>query len=123
MLSQQEINKRVKFGLSQEKFLYNQLNNIFGNLNKFDNKYSRFDFYNNEYLIELKSRNCKYNSYPSSMVGLNKLQYKDSLNRKKVFIFNFIDGVYRWNADTEYQIKKFNNKDYIYIDINNLIKI
>ena len=33
-----------------------------------------FDFYNDEYLVELKARRNNYNTYPTTMIGYNKLE-------------------------------------------------
>lgn len=119
-LNKDELKMR-QFGAKHENIEYKFLKTIFKDLKKSKERFSIFDFYNDEYIIELKTRTNEYNKYPTTMVSMNKIEYKD--NRKKVFIFKFTDGIYRWNMDTDYEIKYFNNRKYAFIKISNLKKI
>lgn len=113
--------KMRQFGKLHEDIEYKYLSNNYNNLKKSKERFSIFDFYNDEYLIELKTRTNTYNKYPTTMVSMNKIEYKDP--RKKVFYFKFLDGLYRWNMDTEYDIQEYNGRRYAYIKIINLTKI
>ena len=42
-----------------------KIENIFGELNKTKNTYDNFDFYNNNFFIELKTRRINHNKYNS----------------------------------------------------------
>ena len=110
-----------KFGAIHENKEHEKLNEIFGLLKKHKERFSIFDFSNEKYIVELKTRTNKYDEYPTTAVSMNKIDYED--NRAKVFIFKFTDGIYRWNNDTEYETGLLFDKPHAFIDINNLIKI
>jgi len=93
-----------------------------------------FDFTNNQYNIELKTRNNTYNKYPSTMVGYNKIQIaeEDSTDKKYKFLFLFEDGLYCWDFEKDkYTIKTggrrdrglYEYKQYAYIPIEELYLI
>ena len=91
------------------------------------------DFYNKEKDIyfEIKSRRNNYNTYPTTMIGYNKII--EARKYKTVyFIFIFEDGdyYYKFNPDDNFEISfggrndrgKAEYKKYCYIPINKLIK-
>jgi hypothetical protein len=119
------------YGIDKEQSLIKELSKEFGELTKQSNKYSLFDFYNNECFVELKSRRCKHNTYPTTMVGNNKLNYaKKNPSIKYIFAFNFEDGLYYHSVDLQkdYIIQDGGGngraiKPYVYIPIEELTKI
>jgi len=67
-----------------------------------------YDYTDGETYIELKSRRCKHNSYPDTMIGYNKLKYAINRPDKEfIFLFNFQDGIYKhkFNPKKNYKIK------------------
>jgi hypothetical protein len=119
------------YGIDKEQSLIKELSKEFGDLKKQSNKYSLFDFYNNDCFVELKSRRCRHNTYPTTMVGNNKLNYaKKNPEVKYIFAFNFEDGLYYHVIDItkEYIIREGGGfgraiKPYVYIPIEELTKI
>tara|TARA_R100000951_G_scaffold115995_1_gene126050 strand:- start:2629 stop:3102 length:474 start_codon:yes stop_codon:yes gene_type:complete len=108
-------------------------------LEKSKNKYDYFDFFSRDAMVELKSRTNPYSQYPTTMVGLNKIQFVErelqSLSESVLttpefkFMFLFTDGLYEWTyAPEEYSINTgFRNdrgvkeeKKYAYIHISKL---
>lgn len=97
-------------------------------------RYATFDFISEDetIILELKSRRCKSNTYPTTIVGLNKIEKAKQLvkNDKVVkFLFNFQDGLYEWCDLENFQIKKGGRTDligqkgwkpYCHIDVSNL---
>ena len=90
-----------------------------------------FDYINNKYIIELKSRNNNYNKYPTTMVGFNKIQFIEENKTDKLykFLFLFKDGIYCWDYNKdEYKVSrggrkdrgKYEFKNYAYINIKYL---
>ena len=87
---------------------------------------------NNKY-YEIKSRNCNHNTYPTTMIGLNKIEYIKKHNLDCTFVFAFNDGnyYYCYNCDDELTISKGGRNDrgrpefkqYVYIPISKLNKI
>jgi hypothetical protein len=119
-----------QYGIKKENTSLNKLSKVFGELKK-SYQYALFDFCNDEYEVELKSRRCKSNTYPTTMVGYNKLLYaKKHPNKKYVFAFNFEDGLYYHPIDLEYDYNIQEGggygravKPYVYIPIEELTKI
>jgi len=92
------------------------------------NRYDTFDFYNDNNYIEFKCRNCYSYTYNDLMMNLNKWNegYKlMNINKHIYYVFKFIDGIYYYEQTFEdnFNIKKYNNKEYIYIPTNKLMKI
>ena len=98
-------------------------------------QFATFDFISedNTIILELKSRRCKSNQYPTTIVGLNKIDSAVKLieqGKTVKFLFNFTDGLYEWCDLEKYQIKKGGRtdlaignrgwKDYAHIKIDNL---
>lgn len=129
-----DIDKEREFGWSKEDIIkpYIELE-LNTKIKKYINQFSIFDYYNENFEIELKSRRVKHNQYPSTMIGLNK--YKKGLKcinegKRVIFFFNFTNGLYMFELlkDTKLEIKsggRFDTgifKDYCYINIGDLTK-
>lgn len=122
----------MKLGFESENKCKIYIEDITGSLNKTD-MFDVFDYYNDEYLVELKTRRNEYNKYPTTMIGLNKIIEARKELKKCIFCFKFTDGLYYhiFDKNIDYEIKKggrsdrgcFEIKDYVYININQLIKI
>ena len=91
------------------------------------------DFEYDDYYFEVKSRRNNYNQYPTTMIGYNKWRFAKTCGRKVVFIFSFLDGVYKYDYN---ELDNFENKiggrcdrgrqeykKYIYIPIEKLVRI
>ena len=103
-----------------EKFLNIQLSH--------GNRYDTFDFYNDDNFVELKCRNCYSYSYKDLMMNLNKWNEGYThikFNKNIYYIFKFKDGIYYYkqNLNDKFEIKEYNNKEYIYIKTDKLMKI
>ena len=101
--------------------------------------FNTFDYENKDekILIELKCRNCFKNNYPTTMIGMNKINMsKIRLDEgfKVFYFFHFKDGLYyiEYDDKLKYIIKDgfrydrietiINKPQYAYIDVDNLIK-
>lgn len=104
-----------RYGIKKECETLKVLQNKFGaDLKKTMGQWSRFDFINHKTLIELKSRRCSVNTYPDTMVGVNKLEYaKKNPDKQIIFCFNFDEGLYyhEYSADKEYSIREGGRND------------
>ena len=97
----------LKFGLSKEQEILPLLEEHFGKLNKLPPN-DEFDFINDTYVVEVKSRRISIDTYPSQMVGMNKLNVgliHQQNNLTPVFIFNCRDGAYCWIQDNNYSVR------------------
>jgi len=90
-----QYHKDLQFGLSEEDRIKPILERYFGELNKLT-KYEPYDFENDKYLIEIKSRRIPHNKYNSLMVNYSKIEKIDSDTKQIVFIFNCDDGIFYW---------------------------
>ena len=126
--------KDLKFGLNKEMQLLPILKEYLKDetIYKLENS-NVFDFKGDNKFIELKSRNNNYDKYTTTMIGINKVLRASSLNENVYFFFWFIDGLYYWlyDKDYEFEIKRGGRfdrgrpeiNDYCYIPIEMLIKI
>ena len=117
----------INLGLKNEDDLFNTLKIFFNEPDlKKTEKYSLTDYISNDKLIELKTRRCNYNSYPSTIVGLNKCNnYDNQKNKNCYFVFNYLkdNTIYYIQYNTEL-FKTFEiEKTSIYRDNKNEPKI
>jgi len=126
----------LQFGLLHENLVKKTIDEKFGpGFEKTSDQYHPWDFVRNstEYL-ELKTRRCNHNTYPTTMVGYNKIKYaKDNPDCKFKLLFKFQDGLYYYDLDptAEYSKKTGGRCDrgrpefnyYTYIPVNDLIKV
>lgn len=133
------MNRRIldkKFGDKGEEYAIDILERYFEiNLTKTPDNHVMDFFSDDNTYFEVKSRNNTYNKYDTTMIGYNKVQYANKLNRAVYFVFNFTDGIYYYKYDisklNELEIKiggrcdrgSYEYKKYAYISIDKLIKI
>ena len=82
------------FGKLKEVEIKEILEQYFNTTLQTSSKYNLIDFYNDDIYIELKSRRNAYQKYNTTIIGSNKIDYAKSLNKKVIFVFNFIDGLF-----------------------------
>ena len=126
--------KDYEFGMIKESQILPVIQNFLNDdsIYKLD-KYHSFDFKGNNSYIELKSRHNRYNKYPSTMIGLNKIMKASTLDEYVYFFFCFDDGLYYWLYDKNYELEirrggrcdrgKIEMNDYVYIPIEILNKV
>ena len=91
----------MDFGFGEEEVIKPLLEEHFGELKKLD-KYNPFDFENDEYIIEVKSRRIPHNKYNSLMFNYSKIEKLEGYEDRKpaIFVFNCEDGIYYWEYDS-----------------------
>jgi hypothetical protein len=101
--------------------------------------FSLFDFISSDktIYIELKQRNCKRTTYPTTMIGMNKINKSLELlkdNKSVKLVFKFTDGLYYYEFNglsEECEIKSGGRcdrgyaefKQYYFIPVEKLINI
>lgn len=122
----------LEWGHFNERKVIEWLNNnlfIKDNMKLYKNERKQVDFKNTEIIAELKSRTNKYDKYPTTFFGYNKLEYllnKEGEDRQFKFYFLFTDGLYEWDyKEGEYELRDFEHrergcKEYVYVPIENL---
>jgi len=93
-------------------------------------KYNNFDYKGDNKYIELKTRRNAKNTYPTTMIGKNKIDKAKTLNEDVYFVFKFTDGIfyYKFNKDDQLTTQLGGRKDrgcceikdYCFIDVNKL---
>jgi hypothetical protein len=120
------------YGLKKEDELLPIIKSFFQrDILKSTNKFERFDYSDEKYKYELKSRQNDYNKYPTTLIPASKIC------KGIIFLFNFTDGLYY----IKYRKSKFNTfekkmfvrnkrydyndkqQEYYYIPIDKLKKI
>jgi hypothetical protein len=92
------------------------------------NQYDKYDFFDNKYNYECKTRLVNKNTYIDTMITFNKLKDDD---KPLILLFNFLDKLcyikYNKEKFKKYRINKFSRaqlkndeKHHIYIDISDL---
>jgi hypothetical protein len=86
----------IKQGDEAEDRLLNTFRYYFcRNLIRDPNKWAIMDFYSDTCLVELKSRNFKKNAFPTTMIGMNKINYAlNNSDKLSFFVFEFTDGLF-----------------------------
>jgi hypothetical protein len=97
-------------------------------------KYSKYDFYDDNCIYELKTRTNKYEDYPTTIIAEDKILIDN--DKKQKFVFKFSDGSVYYITYKEKRFNKFEKrpfrrtdrgidilKNYIYIPIEKLKKI
>lgn len=122
----------LEWGHFNERKVIKWLNNnlfIKDNMKLYKNERKQVDFKNTEIIAELKSRTNKYDKYPTTFFGYNKLEYllnKEGEDRQFKFYFLFTDGLYEWDyKEGEYELRDFDHRErgqkkYVYVPIENL---
>jgi len=117
------------FGIQKESLFLDKLKNKFGiDVLPVKDKYCSYDFESNDSIFELKSRRCLKETYPTTMIGYNKIKNYQVLHKRIILCFNFIDTdcYYEYNPNDELTVKtggrcdrgKDEYNDYVYIPIN-----
>jgi hypothetical protein len=111
--------KDLHKGLKMEDALKPILENKFGELNK-TKQYDSFDFINDNYVLELKTRNANWGQYPSLMFNESKLNKAKEIKDKDVYFFwKLKDGLYYWKyKEGEYNINMGGRTDRGKCEIN-----
>ena len=127
----------MKFGYDSELETLELLKEYFKDkkLKKTREKYCEYDFYSKTKRIELKTRNNTIYTYPTTMIGVNKIKNAESFEGDYYFAFKFKDGLYYIKYDKKlfetFEIKlggrcdryRIEQKLYYFIPIENLTEI
>ena len=132
-----DLNKYFKdkeTGSQNEQDCQSAIQSVVGHVIRSTYRYDAYDYSNEEYFIELKSRNCNHNTYDTTMISLSKIDFiKKHPDKKYMFFFKFIDGLYyhQYNPSYNYEVKVSGRCDrgvpeytnYIFIPIELLTKV
>ena len=91
----------LKYGFKCEDKLLSKIREKYGEDIEKTKQYAVFDYKNDDIQIELKNRRCYSYTYPSMMIGLNKLTNAENSNRRSVFLWNLKDGLFYWNYNKD----------------------
>jgi hypothetical protein len=120
-------------GILQQKAVHPKLKEFFKrDIREYEGRYSKYDFYDEKAVYELKSRTNKKMQYPTTLLTCNKVT--DSGDKSIIFLFNFTDELCYIEYDKAlfdtFERKPFSRvkevrdeKDYYYIPIGELVTI
>ena len=104
------------FGEKKEKTTLEELRDkINPNIQKYDYAFNVMDYYLKddkgdiicEY--EVKSRRVRHDFYPTAVFGMNKMNHSVRQLKKgvkQIYLFNYIDGLFRWDCEDPYGKQK-----------------
>jgi hypothetical protein len=110
-----------QYGLRMEKIHHPIFNDIFKKEFDETDKWCEYDFVKDNIYIELKSRKCKKDTFPTTIIGMSKIKkYEEILKKKpesKIYIFvNFLGDLYYWlYKENNYTITNIQRKDRKYL--------
>lgn len=89
-------NNDYAFGLEAESSVMSKMSEHFKTKLTKTDQFNPFDFKDSKTLIELKTRRNAKDTYPTTMVGANKVKIaeQDTSGKKYIFAFKFTDGIY-----------------------------
>lgn len=101
-------NEDYKFGFQNQKIVFPKLKTFFNREIKENlNQYDKYDFEDDIYNYELKSRKNHMKKYPDTMITLNKLNDE---KKKLILLFSFTDKLTYIEYDKElFKTFKTNN--------------
>jgi len=94
--------KDLSYGILQENYLLSAIHKKYPNVQKTD-QYCSVDYECDKFVIELKSRRCNHNKYPTTMISKSKIDYmldkgksqtSKTCSKRGICLFNFYDGLY-----------------------------
>lgn len=91
--------RQLEYGLSNENNVLKIIQNVFSkNIEKSKYKYSKYDYYDvkSKYIFELKTRRITHNQYPTALLNVCKINYKNL-----IVIYEYTDGLFYIKYDEE----------------------
>jgi hypothetical protein len=73
---------------------------------KNSDRWAVFDYESDECLVELKTRRIKSTQYKDVMMNAPKINKAKETNKKVIFIYNFLDGLYYWEFDKNITLRQ-----------------
>tara|TARA_R110000772_G_scaffold164554_1_gene275987 strand:- start:119 stop:541 length:423 start_codon:yes stop_codon:yes gene_type:complete len=93
----------LEVGKKSEESMITKFNSVFGEL-QFTGKFDNFDYYNDDFYVELKTRNIRHNQFQTLFFSdkkyLKGLEFI-KLNKRVVFIWKCKDGCFFWELKND----------------------
>jgi len=96
-IPERSLRNDLSFGLANESFVIDKLNVYFEGEEIKSSKelglgaYCGYDAESENTIYEIKSRRCKYQTYPTTLLPVHKIKEG---NKRLVFVFHFTDGLF-----------------------------
>jgi len=93
----------LSFGIASEKTVMTTLGQFLGvELNR-NHEYATMDFSNEAKTVnvELKTRRVRHDTYPTALIGLNKIKFCDNPKVEYYFAYSYLDGLFCIKYDKE----------------------
>lgn len=86
----------LSFGFNSEEVNLKTLQSFFKTDLKRQGGYATMDYTNDSktLYIELKTRRIAHDQYPTSLIGINKVEFCSDPNKQYYFVFCYNDGIY-----------------------------
>lgn len=95
----ESVTRERQNGLNAQSEILPIIRNFFNrDIKEVKERFSKYDFEDNEYIYELKSRTNTYSKYPTTLEPADKICENW---KKQIFLFKFTDGLYYINYSKE----------------------
>lgn len=93
----------IRFGTNNEINILETLQNYLQTTLQRSGGYAVMDYTNpgKTIYVELKSRRIKHNTYPTAIIGLNKVEFAKKSTAECYFVWLYTDGLYYLKYDPE----------------------
>lgn len=93
----------LAFGTRNEDNIKNQIEGLVGEPLIKQGGYAVMDYTNNTntLYVELKTRRIRHDSYPTALIGANKIAFCSDPSKSYYFVFCYSDGIYYIKYDKE----------------------
>ena len=99
--------KQLQYGLSNENKILLIIQNVFSkSIQKSKYKYSKYDYYDKQtkYIFELKTRRIRHDQYPTALLNVCKINYKNM-----IIIYEYTDGLFSIKYDSTLSYTSLNS--------------
>ena len=125
-----------RYGLDSEGLIHKTLEHKFGSLTK-TGSYCPVDFEGTDWYIEVKTRRCTREKYPTTLLPYSKIVYAEKQLKPTYFIFVFTNGIfgirYEKQRFADFTVQEFvrdyrcgihdKKQPYLYIPVTELISL
>ena len=109
MSSARTLKSDLDFGKSFEMNMFDLIKQLDGDLTPSEDPFALFDFVSDNTEVELKTRTFYMRTYPTTIVGTNKIKYiENNPDKSYYFCFAFTDGLFyvKYSKDLFSKFKK-----------------
>lgn len=95
------LTKDVIFGLKNEKLMKPLIEKHLQQQLNITGRFCCYDYVNDKTIVELKSRNCSVDTYPTTILTHHKVKQMMLIDKEKYVFIKFTNGLYKCRLDND----------------------